>query len=86
VIHVADTGVGIAAEDQPRIFERFFRADKARSTAAGGVGLGLAICEGLVTRLGGSISFASTLGEGSTFSIRLPLLPKSGLPPDVGAK
>ena len=80
VVQIADTGVGIAAEDQPRIFERFFRADKARSQEAGGIGLGLAICQGLATALHGSISFTSAQGEGSTFSIRLPLLRKSDLP------
>lgn len=73
VIRIVDNGVGIAPEDQPRIFERFFRADKARSREGGGVGLGLAICQGIVTALGGSISFTSQLGVGTTFVVRLPV-------------
>lgn len=73
VLKVADTGVGIAAADQPHVFERFFRADKARSREAGGSGLGLAICQSIVEAHHGSISFASRPGEGTTFTIRLPL-------------
>jgi signal transduction histidine kinase len=64
--------VGIAAQDQPHLFERFFRADKARSREAGGSGLGLAICQSIVEAHHGSISFTSRLGEGTTFTIRLP--------------
>jgi heavy metal sensor kinase len=73
VLKVADTGVGIAAADQPHVFERFFRADKARSREAGGSGLGLAICQSIVEAHHGSIAFASRPGEGTTFTIRLPL-------------
>jgi len=73
VLTISDTGVGIAAEDQPHLFERFFRADKARSREAGGSGLGLAICQSIVEAHHGSISFTSRLGEGTTFTIRLPL-------------
>ena len=72
VLNVTDTGVGIAAEDQPRVFERFFRADKARSREAGGSGLGLAICQSIVDAHHGSISFTSRAGEGTTFTVRLP--------------
>lgn len=75
VIEVADTGIGIAPEDQPRVFERFFRADKARSAALGGAGLGLSICRGIVNRLGGTISFTSQRGAGTTFFVRLPIAP-----------
>ncbi len=72
LITVADSGVGIAEDDQPHIFERFFRTDKARSREAGGSGLGLAICQSIVKTLGGTISFRSQLGEGTTFELRLP--------------
>jgi two-component system OmpR family sensor kinase len=73
VLKVADTGVGIAAQDQPHVFERFFRADKARSREAGGSGLGLAICQSIVEAHQGSITFTSQPGSGTTFVVRLPL-------------
>ena len=71
VLTVADTGMGIAADDQPHVFERFFRADKARSRKVGGSGLGLAICKSIVDAHGGSISFSSLPGQGTTFVVRL---------------
>jgi two-component system OmpR family sensor kinase len=74
VLTVADTGMGIDPEDQPRVFERFFRADKARSRKAGGSGLGLAICKSIVDAHGGSIAFSSVLGQGTTFVVRLPAM------------
>ncbi|MFD0896469.1 two-component system histidine kinase PnpS [Loigolactobacillus binensis] len=67
-----DNGLGIAADDQERIFERFYRVDKARSHHQGGTGLGLAIVKELVTTLGGQISLKSQLGVGSTFTVTLP--------------
>jgi len=73
ILTVADTGVGIAEADQPRVFERFFRADKARSREAGGSGLGLAICQSIVAAHHGSISFKSEYGVGTTFTVKLPL-------------
>jgi heavy metal sensor kinase len=73
MLSVADTGAGITPQDQPRIFERFFRADKARSREAGGSGLGLAICRSIVNAHGGSIDFISQVGLGTTFTVRLPL-------------
>lgn len=73
VIEVEDTGIGIAPEDQQRIFERFYRVDRARSREQGGTGLGLAIVKHLVQAFGGEVSLRSALGEGSTFSIRIPL-------------
>jgi signal transduction histidine kinase len=73
VLTVEDTGVGIAAADQPRVFERFFRADKARSHEAGGSGLGLAICQSIVEAHHGSITFTSAPGTGTTFTVRLPV-------------
>jgi two-component system, OmpR family, phosphate regulon sensor histidine kinase PhoR len=70
-IAVEDTGVGIAREHQARIFQRFYRIDKARSRELGGTGLGLAIVKHLCQVLGGSISVHSTLGQGSTFTVEL---------------
>ena len=72
-IAVTDQGIGIAPKDQRRIFERFFRADPARSRATGGTGLGLAIVKHAAANHGGSIRVASRLGVGSTFTLRLPL-------------
>ncbi|GHH48283.1 sensor histidine kinase [Lentzea cavernae] len=72
VIEVADTGTGIAPEDLPHVFDRFWRADKSRSRRTGGSGLGLAITRHLVEAHGGSVSVRSTLGQGSTFRISLP--------------
>lgn len=69
---VADTGIGIPAESQPRIFERFYRVDKGRSRAAGGTGLGLAIVKHIVMLYGGEITLASAVGEGTTITVYLP--------------
>ncbi len=69
---VADTGMGIAPSDLPRIFERFYRVDPARSRHTGGTGLGLSIVRHAVEYLEGSIQVASHLGEGTTFTVRLP--------------
>jgi len=71
VLEVQDTGIGIARADQERIFERFYRADKARSRELGGTGLGLSIVKHLALAFGGSVSVRSQLGEGSTFVVRL---------------
>lgn len=71
-ISVTDTGIGIASKDLPRIFERFYRVDKARSRETGGTGLGLAIVKHTVERAGGSVSVESQLGKGSVFTITLP--------------
>ena len=71
-IAVRDHGVGINKKHLPRLFERFYRVDKARSRQLGGTGLGLAIVKHVVQAHGGSISVESTPGEGSTFSIHLP--------------
>jgi two-component system phosphate regulon sensor histidine kinase PhoR len=72
-VMVRDQGVGIGQEDQKRIFERFYRVDKARSRQAGGTGLGLAIVKHLVRAHGGEIWVDSTPGKGSTFSFTLPI-------------
>jgi two-component system sensor histidine kinase SenX3 len=71
-ISVTDEGIGIEPKDLDRIFERFYRADKARSRATGGTGLGLAIVKHIATNHGGLVSVRSRVGEGSTFTLRLP--------------
>ncbi|MEY3020160.1 MAG: hypothetical protein RLZZ272_1144 [Actinomycetota bacterium] len=73
ILTVADTGIGIPQQDHARVFERFYRVDTARSRATGGTGLGLAIVRHAVERHGGSIGVTSLLGEGTTFTVRLPV-------------
>ena len=74
-IAVTDTGAGIAPEDQARVFDRFYRADRARARATGGTGLGLAIARALVQAHGGEISLESEPGRGTTIWFALPLAP-----------
>jgi two-component system, OmpR family, sensor histidine kinase SenX3 len=71
-ISVTDRGIGITEQDQQRIFERFYRADQARSRRTGGTGLGLSIVKHAVQRHGGEVRLWSRTGQGSTFTIRLP--------------
>jgi two-component system phosphate regulon sensor histidine kinase PhoR len=74
-VRVADTGVGIPPEHLPRLFERFYRADPARSREDGGTGIGLAIARSVVEAHGGHIRAESELGEGSVFTFDLPVAP-----------
>jgi heavy metal sensor kinase len=77
-IAVSDEGPGIATEDQPRVFDRFWRADKARSRADGGTGLGLSIVRQIAQTHGGDVQLQSRLGVGSTFTIWLPVASSVG--------
>lgn len=75
VLSVRDEGTGIAPDDLPHVFDRFYRADEARSRASGGSGLGLAIARTIVEQYAGEITAASVVGEGATFTVRLPADP-----------
>src|SRR5690606_35391835 len=76
-VHIAviDHGIGIPAKDLDRIFERFYRTDQARSRDTGGTGLGLAIVRHIAVNHGGRVTVESTVGVGSTFTLRLPARP-----------
>jgi len=74
VIEVADTGIGIAEKDLAQVFSRFWRADEARATTSGGLGIGLAVTKEIVERHGGTIAASRRPGGGSVFAIRLPLV------------
>jgi two-component system, OmpR family, phosphate regulon sensor histidine kinase PhoR len=73
IFEVEDTGIGIAPSDQPRVFERFFRVDKARNREVGGTGLGLSIVKHLAHAFGGQVGLESHPGKGSRFFVRFPL-------------
>jgi signal transduction histidine kinase len=73
VAAVSDTGIGIPPEHLPHIFERFYRVDKARSRADGGVGLGMAIAKYIADSHGGKIEVESQVGKGTTFTVTIPL-------------
>jgi two-component system phosphate regulon sensor histidine kinase PhoR len=71
-VEVTDTGIGIPDADLPRVFERFYRVDKARSREMGGTGLGLSIVKHLAQAMHGSVSASSEVGKGTTFRVCLP--------------
>ncbi len=73
VLEVKDSGIGISPQYQKRVFERFYRVDKARSQSLGGTGLGLSIVKNIVEKHGGLVSVKSQLGSGSTFKVELPM-------------
>lgn len=81
LVHVQDTGIGIAPEEQNRIFERFYRSEDARVQETEGTGLGLAIVKSLVEMHGGQVWVTSELGKGSTFSFAIPLRGRGEMPP-----
>ncbi|MEW1906148.1 SpoIIE family protein phosphatase [Streptomyces sp. NPDC086147] len=89
VVTVADTGIGVAAEEMPRLFERFHRIENARSRSGEGSGIGLALVKELVGLHGGTITATSTEGEGTRFTVRLPFgsahLPADAVRPKTGA-
>jgi two-component system phosphate regulon sensor histidine kinase PhoR len=72
VFDVTDTGIGIPRDDLPRIFERFYRVDKARSRELGGTGLGLSIVKHLVQSIAGRVDVTSRVGSGTRFTVRVP--------------
>ncbi len=80
VIRIGDDGIGIPAEDLPRLFTRFFRASNVQRAAIPGVGLGLSTARQVVAAHGGAIDAASTLGAGTTITVRLPLRVRAGQP------
>ena len=82
-----DTGPGIPEQDLPRLFERFYRVDKARSRELGGTGLGLSIVKHVVKAMGGTVRVESTYGEGAVFSFTVPAADNpspAGAPADDG--
>jgi two-component system OmpR family sensor kinase len=77
VLEVTDEGPGLPSDQAERVFERFYRADQARTRTAGGTGLGLAIVAALVAAHGGTVTLQTAPGEGATFRVTLPLAPEA---------
>jgi signal transduction histidine kinase len=73
LISVRDTGIGIAKEDIPRVFSRFWRSDASRERVSGGLGVGLALTKEIIDKHNGSIGVESELGKGTTFTLRIPI-------------
>ena len=73
LMQIEDTGIGISSDEKGRIFERFYRVDKARAKVAGGTGLGLAIVKHIAQAHKGSVTVDSQLGKGSIFTVNIPL-------------
>jgi heavy metal sensor kinase len=80
VVSVNDTGIGIQAAEQPKIFERFYRVDRARGRAVSGAGLGLAIARWIMERHGGAITVESAADKGSRFSVQMPAVSEAAIP------
>jgi two-component system, OmpR family, sensor histidine kinase BaeS len=80
LISVSDTGIGIAKEDLPRTFSRFWRSDASREMESGGLGVGLAVTKEIIDRHNGTITVESELGKGTTFTLRIPLHRTRSLP------
>ena len=80
IAEISDTGIGIGPQDLPHVFERFYRADKARTRESGGAGLGLSIGRWIAEAHGGAVEVQSSSGEGSRFRVRIPLASSDGRP------
>jgi len=86
LLTVRDDGPGIAEENLPHVFERFYRVDKSRSSAEGHTGLGLAICKAIIKSHGGTIEASSRVNEGAVFTLRLPAVPAAPRDPDLAQR
>jgi signal transduction histidine kinase len=85
-LEVVDTGIGISFEDQPKVFERFWRSDRSRSRATGGAGIGLAVVRELVEAHDGTVELNSTPGRGTLFRVTLPALRRERVPTPIRSR